>query len=388
MPRPSTRLANLPPYIFSTIADRIRTMSADGADIVRFDIGNPDMPPSPHIIDALAKSAATPSTHGYTGYRGLAAFREAVAQHYKSKFGVQLDPVKNVLPLIGSKEGIVNISLAYLSPGDVALIPDIGYPAYAMGTQLAEADIQWVKLQPDNNFLPDLSSIPEEALERAKVMWINYPNNPTGTVATLQDYETISAFCDKHGILLLSDNPYVDVTFDGFEAPSALKAAKSLDNIIEFFSFSKSYNMAGWRLGAAVGSAEAITNLLNIKSNMDSGHFQPIYEAGIAALQTPQLWIDERNQVYQRRRDFIMDELSAIGLSAQKSAGSLYVWAKPLDMSAIDYVEQALIKAQVSTAPGEAYGPGGKDYIRMSVAIPDERIQDALERLSRWYNNR
>ena len=388
MPERANRLNNLPEYIFSIIDDQIRRLQAGGAKVIRLDIGSPDLPPPDAVIEALSKSAANPGNHGYTGYRGAPAFREAMAEHYKTRFGVSLDPNTEVLPLIGSKEGIVNLSLAYLDRGDVSLVPDIGYPSYALGASLAGGEVYWLELKEENGYKPDLSIIHEDVLEKSRLLWVNYPNNPTGAMVDLDFYTELAEFCNKHDILLVSDNAYMDVTFDGNVAHSALQTSAGKKNVIELFSFSKSHNMAGWRLGAAVGDADAITNLLHIKSNVDSGHFRGIYDAGIAALKTPQSWIDERNAIYKRRRDCILETLPKIGLTAQPTPGSIYVWARVNANSRVEgctYTEQARNEAHISIAPGEAYGPGGKDYVRFSLGIPDQRLAEAMDRLEKWY---
>lgn len=384
MPLRSYRLDALPPYVFSVIGDRIQKMQADGLDVFRLDIGSPDMPPPDAVLSALNESVLKPNNHGYSGYRGISAFRQAVADYYFSRFGVVLDPHSQILPLIGTKEGIVNLCLAYLSPGDISLIPDISYPSYAMGTRLAGADICWIPLKEDKRFRLDIGDIPKDVLDKAKLLWVNYPNNPTGVMVDLSFYRELIEFCQKYDILLVSDNPYVDVTF-GEKAVSALQASEQKDHVIEFFSFSKSYNMAGWRLGVALGSAEAIANLLRIKSNVDSGHFKPVYEAGMVALATPQEWIDKRNQIYQSRRDLILDALPDIGLSAGRPDGTLYVWAKVVDGDVARYVEQALLNAHVSLAPGLAYGPGGGNFVRISISLPNDRLESAMTRLKTWY---
>ncbi len=384
MPSRSQRLDNLPPYIFSVINDRLRTLQAEGARIIRLDIGNPDLPPPDAVIEALSQSARNPDNHGYTGYRGTADFRQAVAEYVENRFDLTVNPDTEVLPVIGSKEGIVNLSLAYLGPGDAALVPDIGYPAYSMGTLLAGGEVIWIPLRAENDFQPDVSGISSDVLARAKLIWVNYPNNPTGAVVDRTVYQHLAEFCAEHDILLVSDNPYLDVVFDGIQAGSALQASKQ--NVLEFLSFSKSYNMAGWRLGAAIGDSDAIRNLLHVKSNMDSGHFKAIYDAGIVALKTPQAWIDARNQHYQERRNRMLATLPEIGLSAKPSQGSLYVWATPTDYPVLDYIEQALLNAHVSIAPGEAYGPGGENYMRLSIAVPDDQLDEALDRLKKWYS--
>jgi len=380
---PADRLARLPAYPFALINQRVRQLTQQGIDVINLDVGSPDMPPPEFVIEALARAAHQHDKHGYSGYKGAPEFRRAVANYYQRRFGVALDPEKEVLPLIGSKEGIVNLCLAYLDRGDVALVPEISYPAYSMGAYMAGAEVYWVPV--DEQFLPILEAIPADVLKRAKLLWVNYPNNPTGAAVDLGFYERAAAFCAEHSILLASDNPYVEVTYDGFTACSALQAADSKLFTLEFISLSKSYNMAGWRLGAAVGSAEAVANLLQIKSNMDSGHFLPIYEAGAAALdETPQSWIDARNAVYQRRRDLILSRMDKIGLTAAIPKGSLYIWGKTRAGTGQDYAEGALHHAHVSLAPGGMYGPGGSQYVRISLGITDDRLASALDRLEKW----
>lgn len=389
MPERAARLNNLPVYFFAVIAQRIQAMQAQGIDVISLDIGSPDMPPPRAVVDTLSESAHEPNTHGYSGYRGIPAFRSAVAHYYKKRFGVDLNPEKEVLPLIGSKEGIVNLSLAYLDRGDLALVPDISYPSYSMGARLAGAEVQWLPVSCETQFLPNVHDVPDAVADRAKLIWVNYPNNPTGTTADLDFYQAMVDWSIKHDILLVSDNPYVDVTYDGYKAPSILEAKDAKNCAIEFMSFSKTFNMGGWRLGAAVGNADAIKNLLQVKSNVDSGHFRPIYDAGIVALDsTPRSWIDERNAIYQHRRDRILETLPTIGLQANKPKGSLYIWGRVEDGDGDTYVNQALEQAHVAFAPGSAYGPGGGKYVRISLGISDDRLEVALKRLRDWYPNR
>lgn len=389
MPTPAMRLGNLPPYPFATLNQRVRHLQAAGHDVINIDVGNPDMPPADFVRDALNRSAAAPTHHGYSGYKGTVGFRLAIAEYYARRFGVTVDPEKQILPLIGSKEGIVNLALAYVDRGDSVLVPEIGYPAYSLGALLAGGNVCYVPNPETNGFRVDIAQLENIVSEHTKLLWVNYPNNPTGGVCDNAYYQELVGFCRQHDILLASDNPYVDVTYDGYTAGSVLQVEGAFDTAVEFISFSKTYNMAGWRLGAAVGSEEAIKNLLVVKSNVDSGHFQAVYDAGIAAIKwtTPD-WIAARNAVYQRRRDMILKALPSIGLSAYKPLGSLYVWAKVADGNGSWYAESALTKAFVSLAPGAIYGPGGEEYIRMSVAIPDERLEEALSRLKGWYAGR
>lgn len=380
------RLHNLPKYAFAIIDEKLRVLQKSGADIIRLDIGNPDLPPADFVVECLSQSAHQTNNHGYAGYAGIPAFRQAVARYYARRFSVTLDPEREILPLIGSKEGLVNLSLAYLDVGDVSLVPDIGYPSYRMGAILAGAESYMMPLTADNNFLPDLDSIPDAVLQRAKILWLNYPNNPTGAIANKAFYEKALAFCRANNLLLASDNPYCDVTFEDYQAPSPLQIEGAKAHTVEFISFSKTYNMAGWRLGAAVGSSEAIANLLTVKSNLDSGHFKPIYEAGVAALdQTSDEWLKQRNAIYQERRDLIMQALPQIGLEAHKPLATLYIWARVLSGDEETYVTEALEQAHVSIAPGTIYGDGGKGYVRLSVSISADRIKDGLDRLKAWY---
>ncbi len=386
---PATRLKTLPPYAFAVIEQQIRAMVAQGKDVIRLDIGSPDMPPPPAVIDALSESASHPGHHSYAGYRGTPRFREAIARYYQKRFGVTLNATTEILPLIGSKEGLISLALAYLDPGDVVLSPDISYPSYSIGAHITGADVYWLPLSAADGFLPDLDAVPADIAARAKILWLNYPNNPTGATADLDFYARAVAFCQKHHILLASDNPYVDVTFDGYRAESVLQVAGAKDCAVEYISFSKTYNMGGWRLGAAVGNAEVIQALLQVKSNMDSGHFIPIYDAGIVAVdETSQDWIDERNAMYQRRRDRIYAILPQIGLSAHKPKGSIYLWGRVEGSSGEAYVKEALEHAHVSIAPGEMYGPGGQGYVRISMSVPDDRLEIALDRLKSWYAKR
>jgi LL-diaminopimelate aminotransferase len=389
MPSSAARLNTLPPYVFAIIAERIRQMRADGLDVIRLDIGSPDMPPPNTVVEVLAESAHQAGHHGYTGYRGTDGFRQAISRYYAQRFDVDLDPYTEVLPLIGSKEGIVNFSLAFLDSGDTALVPGIAYPSYAMGCHLAGGTVHWLHLHQENGYLPDLASIPDVVAARAKIIWVNYPNNPTGAVAETGFYEELVDFCRVHDILMASDNPYVDVTYDGYVAGSALQTPGAKTCTVEFMSLSKTYNMAGWRLGAAVGNAEALKTLLRIKSNVDSGHFHAVYDAGVEALEsTPQEWINKRNNIYRARRDRVLAALRQIGLEAGKPKGAMYIWAKVLDGDSRSYQEEALSAAHVSIAPGETYGPDGEGYVRLSLSTADDRLDEALERLIAWYASR
>ena len=392
------RLRYMTEYPFASLGKRLQKLKAEGRDIIRIDIGSPDLPPPPAVIDSLAQSTANPSKHGYSGYRGIPEFRRAIAKYYQERFNVDLDPDTEVMPLLGSKEGIVNMTLALVGAGDVVLVPSLAYPAYAMGARLAEASIAEMPLKAENNFLPILENIRSYEREQAKLLWVNYPNNPTGAICSLDFYEEAVNFCRENDILLCSDNAYIEVMFDGLShAPSALEIPDAKNNTVEFISCSKSYNMAGWRLGAVVGNAEVLKALLCVKSNIDSGHFTPIYDAGITAIETTsQEWFDERNTRYENRRDLLVETLPKIGLSIQEPPkGSLYIWAKvekthpkapPQATLDTTYTEYALLEGNVSITPGSVYGKDGEGYVRISLGINENTLQEALNRLINLWN--
>lgn len=390
MPLPSSRLENLPTYIFADISSKIQSLTATGADIIRLDIGSPDMPPDMSVVDSLYHHAKQPNNHGYSGYRGIASFRQAVARFYKDRFNVELDAETEVLPLIGTKEGIVNLTAAYIGDGDLALVPELGYPSYAMGTRLVGGEVCYIPMNRDN-YLLEVDELSDDILDKAKIMWVNYPNNPTGAVATADFYANLLNVCKQHDILLASDNPYVDITFDGYKATSLLEVPDAKDYAVEFLSFSKTYNMAGWRIGAAVGNSQALKYLLKVKSNVDSGHFKAIYEAASYALDTiDEEWIDSRNRIYQVRRDMLLNGLSEFGMSATSPKATLYIWAQIPESFGdddVEFVNRALQEAHVSLAPGSAYGPAGKGYVRFSISVSNSQLELAISRLSEWYKS-
>jgi len=376
------RLANLPPYIFARLGARLRKLMAEGRDIVRLDIGSPDLPPAPFIIDALNRSAADPHHHGYAGYVGIPALRQAIAAYYQSRFGVELAWQTEVLPLIGSKEGLANTALAFINPGDLVLVPDPGYPTYRMGTFLAQGEVYFMPLLAENDFLPDLDAIPEDVARRAKTMWLNYPNNPTGAIADVAFFERVVAFARRYDILVCHDAPYCDVGYDGYKAPSFLAAPGAKEVGVEFNSLSKSHNMAGWRVGMIVGRQDVVQSLLKIKSNIDSGIFRPIQDAATVALTGDQSWLAERNAIYQERRDLILATLADLGIKARTPQASLYVWAEvPTGYTSQAFADKLLLDLNVSVTPGSAFGAHGEGYIRISVGMDTERIREAMRRL-------
>ena len=383
--QPAKRLSNLPPYLFAQLGQRIAELRAQGLDVIRLDIGSPDMPPDDEIIEALARSARRPDRHGYAGYYGLPELRQAIADYYARRFGVDLDPEGEVLPLIGSKEGLANLSLAFLDPGDMALVPDPAYPTYELGAYLAGGTTYRFPLLAERGFLPDLIAIPVEVAHQAKLLWLSYPNNPTGAVATLEFFAEAVAFAQEHDLLLCHDNPYCDVAYEGYCPPSLLQVEGAKEVAIEFNSFSKTYNMAGWRIGMVVGNRVAIKALAQVKTNVDTGIFTAIQEAAVVALTGDQTWLEGRNAIYQERRDIILESLAAAGIKARKPLATLYVWAEvPEGYSSSGFADKLLTEQGVSFAPGSAYGECGEEYLRISVGVPTPRVREAMERLKRF----
>ena len=382
----SSRLDKLAPYPFVEISRIIAKKRAEGVEIVTFGIGDPDIPTPDPIVDRLIAASRTPANHRYPETDGLPEVREAIAVWYKSRFGVDdLDPASEVLPLIGAKEGIGHAAFCFLDPGDVALIPDPGYPVYAAGTLFAGGESYVMPLLEENGWLPDLSAIPAEVARDAKVMWLNYPNNPTGAVAEKAYYEEAIAFAREYDIGLLHDAAYSEVVFDGYKALSFLEVEGAKDVGIEFHSLSKCFNMTGWRFGSAVGNSEMIQALFTIKSNLDSGVPQAIQEMAIEALTGPQDHIDSNNAIYQIRRDKVMDALIRLGLGVVPPKAALYLWAKvPPEYSSASFTARLLDDLALVVTPGSSYGEHGEGYIRLSLTTPDDMIDKGVDRLNSW----
>ncbi|MHB1161057.1 MAG: LL-diaminopimelate aminotransferase [Chloroflexota bacterium] len=380
--KPASRIANLPPYLFAEADRQIAAKRAAGFDVISLGVGDPDLPTPSWVVDELKRAADQPANHRYPEYYGLDELRQAMATWYQRRFGVGLDPVKEVVPLIGSKEGIAHIPLAFIDPGDVALVPDPGYPVYGIGTMLAGGTPHLMPLLPQNGFLPDLDSIPEEVLKRARLLWICYPNNPTSAVAPEGFYERVVQFARKHDLLVCHDNAYSDVTYDGYQATSFLQLPGAKEIGVEFHSLSKSYNMTGWRIGMMVGNASAVSALGRVKTNIDSGIFQAVQYAGITALLGDQSWMAERNMVYQRRRDRVIETLREIGIDAPVPRASLYVWAPvPQGETSLSFSLKLLDELAVWVTPGVGFGPSGEGFFRISLTTPDHRLEEALQRL-------
>ncbi len=382
----SHRLDKLSPYLFVEINRKIAEKRARGGDIISFAIGDPDIPTPQHIIDQLCQAANDPANHRYPETAGLPEFCQAIARWYQKRFGVTLDPNKEVLPLIGSKEGIGHISFCFIDPGDVVLVPDPGYPVYSMSTLLAGGEPYFMPLTEENDFLPDLESIPEKITGKAKLLWLNYPNNPTGAVAELDFFQKAASFAKKHNLAICHDAPYTEVAFDGYSPPSFLQVPEAREIGIEFHSLSKTYNMTGWRIGMAVGNAQMIDALFRFKSNLDSGIPQAIQRAAIEALTSSQDCVAEHNAIYQQRRDKLVKALNDIGLRARSPKASFYIWARiPDGYTSIGFTAELLDKANVAVTPGVGYGNAGECYVRLSVTLPDDRLDEGISRLLKWH---
>jgi LL-diaminopimelate aminotransferase len=379
--RVARRIESLPPYLFAELDRKLAAKRAEGIDVISLGVGDPDLPTPDHIVDAMRDAIADPATHRYPSYYGSPDFRGAVAAWYSRRFGVELDPETEVMALIGSKEGIAHIAFAYVDPGDEALIPDPGYPVYGVSTRLAGGTPVPLSTPPERDFVPDLSTA--KVSERTKAMWIGFPANPTAAVADLIALGEAVGFCRDNDLLLLHDAAYCEITFDGFVAPSVLQVSGAKDVALEFGSTSKSYNMTGWRIGWAVGSADAIKALGVVKTNVDSGQFTAVQRAAIAALEGPEDHLDEVRATYQRRRDVVVQALNGLGWSLKPPLGSCYVWAPvPDGETSASFANRLLDRAGVFVAPGNGYGERGEGYVRFSLTVPDDRLSEAMERIA------
>lgn len=380
--RVARRLAELPLYMFAELDRKIAEKRAAGADVISLSVGDPDLPTPAHVVSALRDAAGDPAAHRYPSYFGLPELRSAIAALYRTRFGVHLDPDREVLPLIGSKEGIAHLALAFVDPGDGVLVPDPGYPVYVTGTTLAGGVAIPMPLEASNRYLPDLRAI--RPPPRTTVMWVGYPNNPTAAVAGLDFFEDAVGFADEHGLVLCHDAAYSEITFDGYVAPSVLQVDGARDVAVEFGSLSKTYNMTGWRLGFVVGNAEAVEALGRVKTNIDSGIFNAVQRAGIAALTGPQDHVELMRQVYQKRRDVVVSALHDVGIPVESPLGSIYVWTPvPSGRSSAEFARALLEETSVVVSPGPGFGENGEGYVRISLTVPDDRLQEAMDRIRR-----
>ena len=382
--RIAKRIEKLPPYLFAEIDRKISDARARGADIISFGVGDPDLPTPPHVVDALAAAARDPATHRYPAYTGMPAFREAIAAWYERRFGVKLDPSEEVQPLVGSKEGVFHLPVAFVDPGDVTLVPDPGYPVYETGTILAHGEPVRLPLLEANEFKPDLASIPPEVLDKARVLWLNYPSNPTAACVDVDLFAEAVELCRANDILLAHDAAYTEITFDGFVAPSVLQAPGAMECAVEFHSLSKTFNMTGWRIGWVAGAPQAIEAIKRLKTNIDSGIFDAVQRAGIAALEGPVDFIERTVDTYRRRRDLLCDGLKSMGIVVEPPRGSIYVWVPvPEGHTSESFTTYLLDEADLVVALGNGYGPTGEGFVRFSLTLPDDRLEEGVERLRR-----
>jgi LL-diaminopimelate aminotransferase len=376
------RLSKLPPYLFAEIDKRKRETRARGVDVIDLGIGDPDLPTPPHVIDALQQAATDPENHRYPSYEGLLAFRQAVADWYAKRFGVRLQPDTEVLTLIGSKEGTAHMPLAFVNPGDAVLVPDPGYPVYAAASWFAGAEVHFMPLRRENRFLPDLDAIPPDVARRAKLLYLNYPNNPTAACATPEFFSRVVAFARRHAVLVCHDAMYSELRFDGYEPPSFLEVEGAREIGVEFHSLSKTYSMTGWRIGFCVGNAQGLAGLLKIKTNVDSGVFQAVQQAGIAALTGPQDLAERYRKTYQERRDVVVRGLSALGWEVEAPKATFFVWAPvPKGLDSRTFATQLLDQVGVVVTPGVGFGPSGEGFYRVALTVPVARLAEAMDRL-------
>jgi LL-diaminopimelate aminotransferase len=382
--RPSKRLERIPPYLFAELERKISEKKAQGVDVISLGIGDPDRPTPALVVDAMQEAVSEPETHQYPSNRGRPDFREAVSDFYSRRFDVELDRDTEVMPAIGAKECIFNLNLAFLDPGDVALAADPGYPVYTGGPLIVGAEPVLMPLVPELGFVPDLDAISAEDRQRARIMYLNYPNNPTGAVVPLGFFERVVEFARENDVLVVHDNAYSEIAFDGYRAPSFLSTPGAKEVGVEVFSLSKGYNMTGWRCAAIVGNAEAITTYWRLKSNIDSGLFDAVQIAGMAALSPDgDAEVAEMSSLYARRRDLVVDALREAGVDVATPKATIYVWA-PIPggyESSAAYCEHVLDETGVVVSPGGAYGPHGEGFFRISLTTPDDRLREAVERL-------
>ncbi|MCI4458600.1 MAG: LL-diaminopimelate aminotransferase, partial [Thermocrinis sp.] len=376
----SQRISQLPPYLFAQIDKKKREKIAQGADVIDLGVGDPDIPTPKPIVDAMKRAVEKPEHHRYPSYEGMLSFRQAVADWYKRRFGVELDPQKEVITLIGSKEGIAHFPLAFVNPGDVVLCPDPAYPVYKIGTLFAGGVPYILPLKEENNFLPDFKSVPSDVLKKAKIIWVNYPNNPTSATATREFYKELIDWAREHNIIVASDLAYSEIYFDGEKPPSILEIEGAKEVAIEFHSLSKTFNMTGWRLGMAVGNEKLIAGLGKVKTNVDSGQFQAIQEAGIAALNLPEEEIQKLRDIYKERREVMAKALKEAGLEVYPSNATFYLWVKvPKGFSSAQFVEKLLEECAIVCTPGNGFGEHGEGYFRISLTVPTQRLLEAAE---------
>jgi LL-diaminopimelate aminotransferase len=377
------RLDQVPPYLFAEIERRIERMRADGIDVISLGIGDPDLPTPPAVVAALQRAAERPETHRYPSNHGLVDFREAVAEFYAGRFEVDVDPASEVIPVLGGKEAVAHVALTCLDPGDVALAPDPGYPPYTSGPVFAGGDVHYLPLQEDNAFMPDLDAIPPGTATRANLLYFNYPNNPTGAVVANGFFERAVAFAREHDTVAIHDSAYTEIAFDAYRPPSFLATPGATEVGAEIFSLSKGWNMTGWRIGWIAGNAEVVERYRQLKTNLDSGMFDALQLAAVAALTEARDFPREMSEVYRRRRDLMIDALRTIGLDPQPPLATPYLWIRvPEGHDSASFTGLVLEQAAVIVSPGPSFGPSGEGYVRISLTVPDERLEEAAGRIA------
>ena len=378
----SRRLDNLAPYLFAEMERKISEKRKSGVDVISLGIGDPDLPTPAYIVEEMQRQVADARNHRYPSNWGLHEFGEAAASFYKRRFGVDIDPTKEFFPTLGSKEGLAHVCWTLLDAGDLALVPDPGYPVYSGGSIMVGAEVRYLRLRPERGFLPDLDAISEADARRAKVLFIGYPNNPTSAVVEDDFFERVVAFAKKYDVAVVHDNAYSELTYDGYVAPSFLAVPGAKEVGVELFSFSKPFNMTGWRVGFAVGNREILAHLWRLKTNMDSGMFDALQRTCAFILNGPWDFVDEMCGVYRRRRDLLAEALLTVGVKAPKPRGTIYMWVPvPDGHTSAGFTEYVLEQAGVVVTPGTGYGPAGEGFVRLSLTTPDDRIEEAVGRI-------
>jgi LL-diaminopimelate aminotransferase len=377
------RLDLVPPYLFAELERKIEEKRRAGVAVISLGIGDPDLPTPDPVVRELQEAAAPPATHRYPTNRGVESFREADAAFYAERFGVDVDPGTEVVPVLGGKEGVAHIALACLDAGDVALAPEPGYPPYTSGPLFAGAQVHYLPLREDNGFMPDLDAVPSEALARANLLFLNYPNNPTGAIVAPGFFDRAVAFAREHDLIVVHDNAYSEIAFGGYRPPSFLATDGAKDVGVEIFSLSKGWNMTGWRIGWVAGNAAVVESYRRLKTNLDSGMFDALQLAGVAALEEARNFPAEMSAIYERRRDLMIDALARVGLPATPPQATPYIWARvPEGLSSESFTELLLAEAGVVVSPGPSFGPSGEGYVRISLTVADERLEEAANRIA------
>jgi LL-diaminopimelate aminotransferase len=376
------RVEEVPPYLFAELERKIRAKQREGIDVISLGIGDPDLPTPDAVVEAAAVALRDPTTHRYPSNQGSEEFREAAVGFYRERFGVELDPESEVIPVLGGKEAVGHIAMVCLDPGDVCLSPEPGYPPYTSGPVFSGAEVHYLPLTEENNFFPDLEVIADDVARRANLLYLDYPNNPTGAVVPEGSFDAAVSFARRHDLIVVHDNAYSEITFDGYVAPSFLETSGAKDVGVEIFSLSKGWNMTGWRCGLIAGNAEVVERFQQLKSNLDSGLFEAVQRAGAVALTTERDFPRRMSEVYRRRRDLLVEALAQIGLDVEPPQATPYFWVRvPEGHTSASFASLMLDEADVVVSPGPGYGPSGEGFVRMSLTVPDERLEEAVRRI-------